>query len=67
MELGLNLPYVEASMDARTPRWTNILRMAQAAASIGFDALWVSDHVASAIPSASGARTPSRAPRCSRQ
>ena len=45
LELGLNLPYVEGSMDGRTPRWSDILAMAQAAESIGFDAIWISDHV----------------------
>ncbi|HET9755981.1 MAG TPA: LLM class flavin-dependent oxidoreductase, partial [Candidatus Limnocylindrales bacterium] len=45
MELGLNLPYVEGSMDGRTPRWSDIREMAQTAEAIGFDALWVSDHV----------------------
>ena len=45
LELGLNLPYVEGRMDGRTPRWADILAMAQAAESIGFDALWISDHV----------------------
>ena len=45
LELGLNLPYVEESMDGRTPRWPDILAMAQAAEAIGFDAIWVSDHV----------------------
>ena len=45
MELGLNLPYVEGAMDGRTPRWTDIRAMAQTAEAIGFDALWVSDHV----------------------
>jgi probable F420-dependent oxidoreductase len=45
LRLGLNLPYVEHRMDGRTPRWTDILAMAQAAESIGFDAIWVSDHV----------------------
>jgi probable F420-dependent oxidoreductase len=44
-EVGLNLPYVERAMDGRTPRWTDILAMAQAAEAIGFDAVWVSDHV----------------------
>lgn len=43
--LGLNLPYVERSMDGRTPRWADILAMAQAGESSGFDAVWVSDHV----------------------
>ncbi len=45
LELGLNLPYVKGSMDGRTPRWTDILAMAQMAESIGFNAVWVSDHV----------------------
>ncbi len=45
LELGLNLPYVEGSMDGRTPRWADVLAMARTAESIGFDALWVSDHV----------------------
>lgn len=44
-QLGLNLPYVEGAMDGRTPRWADILAMAQTAESIGFDAVWISDHV----------------------
>lgn len=32
-------------MDGRTPRWADVLAMAQAAESIGFDAVWISDHV----------------------
>jgi probable F420-dependent oxidoreductase len=45
LTLGLNLPYVEHSMDGRTPRWSDILAMATAAGSMGFAAVWVSDHV----------------------
>lgn len=45
MQLGLNLPYVEGSMDGQTPRWSDIRAMARTAEAIGFDALWVSDHV----------------------
>jgi probable F420-dependent oxidoreductase len=44
-ELGLNLPYVEGAMDGRTPRWADVLAMARAAESMGFDAIWISDHV----------------------
>jgi alkanesulfonate monooxygenase SsuD/methylene tetrahydromethanopterin reductase-like flavin-dependent oxidoreductase (luciferase family) len=43
--LGLNIPFVEGSMDGRTPGWTDILAMARAAEDAGFDAVWVSDHV----------------------
>ena len=45
MTLGLNLPYVEGSMDGATPRWTDLRAMAQTAERIGLDAVWVSDHV----------------------
>jgi probable F420-dependent oxidoreductase len=43
--LGLNLPYVERSMDGATPGWADIAAMAHAAEDAGFDAVWVSDHV----------------------
>jgi probable F420-dependent oxidoreductase len=45
MTLGLNLPYAEGSLDGRTPRWADILAMARVAEGIGFDAVWLSDHV----------------------
>lgn len=45
IELGLNLPYAEGAMDGKTPRWADVLAMAQAAESIGFEAVWISDHV----------------------
>lgn len=32
-------------MGGRTPRWADVLAMAQAAESMGFDAVWISDHV----------------------
>lgn len=45
LQLGLNLPYVEGSMDGRTPRWADILAMAHTAEAVGFDSVWISDHV----------------------
>lgn len=45
LSLGLNLPYVEGSMDGVTPRWGDIRAMAATAESIGFEAVWVSDHL----------------------
>jgi probable F420-dependent oxidoreductase len=45
VQLGLNLPYVEGSMDGATPRWADILAMARTAEAIGLDAVWVSDHL----------------------
>jgi probable F420-dependent oxidoreductase len=50
--LGLNLPYVEGSMDGATPRWTDVEAMARAAEDAGFDAVWVSDHVGFGDPAA---------------
>ena len=32
-------------MDGLTPSWPDILAMAQAAETVGFDAVWISDHV----------------------
>jgi probable F420-dependent oxidoreductase len=45
LRLGLNLPYSDGQMAGRTPRWADILAMARAAEDVGFDAIWVSDHV----------------------
>ena len=45
LTLGLNLPYVEGSMDGATPRWADIRAMATTAEAIGLDALWISDHL----------------------
>ena len=45
IRIGLNLPYVERRMDGQTPRWTDILAMSRAAEKVGFDGLWISDHV----------------------
>jgi probable F420-dependent oxidoreductase len=45
LRLGLNLPYTEGQMDGGTPRWADIRAMAVTAEAVGFDAVWVSDHV----------------------
>jgi probable F420-dependent oxidoreductase len=45
LRLGLNLPYTEGQLDGATPRWADIRAMATLAEDIGFDAVWVSDHV----------------------
>lgn len=50
--LGLNLPYVEGSMDGATPRWADIRAMAVEAEAMGFDAVWISDHVGFGDPEA---------------
>ncbi len=45
IRLGLNLPHTEAQMGGATPRWSDLLAMARTAEAIGFDSLWISDHV----------------------
>jgi probable F420-dependent oxidoreductase len=52
IRLGLNLPYTEGQMAGATPRWTDIRAMAVTAEAIGFDAVWVSDHVGFGDPAA---------------
>jgi probable F420-dependent oxidoreductase len=52
LRLGLNLPYTEGQMGGSTPRWEDIRAMAVAAEGIGFDAIWVSDHVGFGDPAA---------------
>jgi alkanesulfonate monooxygenase SsuD/methylene tetrahydromethanopterin reductase-like flavin-dependent oxidoreductase (luciferase family) len=54
VSLGLNLPYVEGSMDGATPRWADIREMAVRAEAIGFDTVWVSDHVGFGDPDVEG-------------
>jgi probable F420-dependent oxidoreductase len=43
--LGLDLPFAERHMDGRTPRWADLRAIAQTAEEVGFDVLWVSDHM----------------------
>ena len=52
LSLGLNLPYVEGAMDGATPRWADLRAMATTAEAIGFEALWVSDHLGFGDPDA---------------
>ncbi|HET7830324.1 MAG TPA: LLM class flavin-dependent oxidoreductase [Candidatus Limnocylindrales bacterium] len=54
VSLGLNLPYVEGSMDGATPRWADIREMAVEAEAMGFDTMWVSDHVGFGDPDVDG-------------
>jgi alkanesulfonate monooxygenase SsuD/methylene tetrahydromethanopterin reductase-like flavin-dependent oxidoreductase (luciferase family) len=43
--VGLFLPNAEAMMDGDTPGWADLLRMARRAEEIGFDSVWVLDHL----------------------
>jgi probable F420-dependent oxidoreductase len=45
LRLGLNLPFSEGQMAGRTPRWSEILAIAREGEAIGFDSVWISDHL----------------------
>jgi len=45
LRLGLLLPSWTAAMDGVTPRVKDVLAVARAAEAVGFDSVWMSDHV----------------------
>jgi alkanesulfonate monooxygenase SsuD/methylene tetrahydromethanopterin reductase-like flavin-dependent oxidoreductase (luciferase family) len=45
LKVGLLIPTFDESVEGRTPRWTNLKAMAQRAEAVGFDSLWVPDHM----------------------
>jgi alkanesulfonate monooxygenase SsuD/methylene tetrahydromethanopterin reductase-like flavin-dependent oxidoreductase (luciferase family) len=47
LRVGLILPVFEGDMDGRNARWSDLLAMAQRAEAVGFDSLWVVDHLLS--------------------
>jgi alkanesulfonate monooxygenase SsuD/methylene tetrahydromethanopterin reductase-like flavin-dependent oxidoreductase (luciferase family) len=44
LQVGLMLPAIEGDLGGATPRWHDIVALAQQAEAIGLDALWVPDH-----------------------
>ena len=45
LKVGLLLPETEGQMDGATARWSDLLAMTQAAEQVGFDSIWVTDHL----------------------
>jgi alkanesulfonate monooxygenase SsuD/methylene tetrahydromethanopterin reductase-like flavin-dependent oxidoreductase (luciferase family) len=45
LKIGLVIPYLEYGMAGTTPRWTDLRQMAQYAETLGFDSLWLHDHL----------------------
>ena len=45
LKVGVVLPCAEGTMAGATPRWADILAMAQRAEAVGFDSVWVPDHL----------------------
>lgn len=45
LKIGFILPQIEGRREGTTPGWSEILAAAQAAEDIGFDSLWLVDHL----------------------
>lgn len=45
LKVGFILPQIEGRTSGSTPRWTDIMEMAQRSEEVGFDSLWVVDHL----------------------
>src|ERR1700722_8754099 len=45
LKVGLFLPFVEGTMAGETARWNDLKALGQHAEAVGFDSLWVPDHL----------------------
>ncbi len=45
LKIGINLPTVEGTMAGKTASWADLLAFAMRAEMLGFDSLWVPDHL----------------------
>lgn len=44
-KIGIILPVAEGRMEGETPSWSDLLAMSQRAEELGFDSVWVVDHL----------------------
>ena len=45
LKVGINLPTTEGAIAGKTAKWTDLFAFAQRAEALGFDFLWVPDHL----------------------
>ena len=45
LKVGINLPTTEGALSGKTPKWADLLAFAERAEVLGFDSLWVPDHL----------------------
>jgi alkanesulfonate monooxygenase SsuD/methylene tetrahydromethanopterin reductase-like flavin-dependent oxidoreductase (luciferase family) len=45
LKIGLQLPHGEGWSDGATPRWSDLRAISEAAEAVGFDSLWIADHM----------------------
>ncbi len=50
LKVGLLLPAIEGTMAGDTARWADLVAIARRAEELGFDSLWVSDHLLFRLP-----------------
>ncbi len=50
IKVGLLLPAIEGTMAGDTARWADLVAIARRAEELGFDSLWVSDHLLFRLP-----------------
>lgn len=50
LKVGIFLPFAEYMMDRQTPRWSDLLTMAQRAETLAFDSVWLGDHLFARFP-----------------
>ena len=50
LRVGLLLPAIEGTMAGDTARWADLVAIARRAEDVGFDSLWVSDHLLFRLP-----------------
>jgi len=49
-KVGIFLPFAEYMMDRQTPRWSDLLTMTQRAETLGYDSVWLGDHLLARFP-----------------
>ena len=50
LKVGLLLPETEGQMNGRTARWSDLLALTKTAEAVGFDSVWVTDHLRRQAP-----------------
>ncbi len=50
LKIGVHLPFSERQMQGVTPRWQDIVSLAQRAEDVGFDSVWMADHLLFRFP-----------------
>jgi len=45
LKVGINLPITEGALAGKTARWADLFAIASQAEALGFDSLWVPDHL----------------------